>query len=91
MRRFLPLILIALAAAMPLGCGGDDETTVTDTVTTTPSVTTEDTGTEPTSTETSTTGGKIGPGETGGEIADLPLCSQGPPPCRNADGSVIEP
>jgi hypothetical protein len=86
MRRFLPVILIALAACVPLGCGGDDESTVTATVTTTPSVTT----TETSSTESTTTG-KIGPGVTGGEVADLPLCSKAPPPCRGADGSVVEP
>ena len=88
MRRLGSLILIAFAAALPLGCGDSDETTVTDTVTTTPSVTAPDTVPSSTSTETT---GRIGPGVTGGEIADLPLCSQGPPPCRNADGSVAKP
>ena len=30
-------------------------------------------------------------GENAGEIGDLPLCSEAEPPCRNPDGSLVEP
>ena len=30
-------------------------------------------------------------GANAGEIADLPLCSEAPPPCRTADGELVEP
>jgi hypothetical protein len=47
---------------------------------------------EPTVTEGATTTTQTtGPGPSGGETADLPLCTQGPPPCRTADGTVEVP
>ncbi len=30
-------------------------------------------------------------GENAGEVSDLPLCSEAEPPCRNPDGSFVEP
>jgi hypothetical protein len=30
-------------------------------------------------------------GANAGEIGDLPLCSQSPPPCRTASGELVEP
>ena len=56
-----------------------------------PSTTSSTTSTDATTTEDATTA----PDEeepTGGETADLPLCSEGPPPCRDdATDEVVEP
>jgi hypothetical protein len=30
-------------------------------------------------------------GESAGEVSDLPPCSEAAPPCRNPDGSFVEP
>ena len=30
-------------------------------------------------------------GGNAGEVSDLPLCSEAEPPCRNPDGSFVEP
>jgi hypothetical protein len=30
-------------------------------------------------------------GANAGEVSDLPLCSEAAPPCRNPDGSFVEP
>lgn len=90
------LLIVLAVGALTLGaCGGDEETTVTETVTTTETATapatTGEATTAPSGTSTGGGGSAPGPGPGGGETADLPLCSQGPPPCRNPDGSVVEP
>jgi hypothetical protein len=100
-RRLTLAILVAGIALA--GCGGDDDgttgsatsdsiatRTATNAVLTGKSSTTAPDAAITTKTATSKTGG-VGPGPSGGETADLPLCSQGPPPCRDAQGMVIEP
>jgi hypothetical protein len=81
--------LIVVAGAFA-GCGDDTTTTVTET-TAVPSTTSSTTSTDSTTTEDATT---IPDQEypAAGETADLPLCSEGPPPCREDDtGAVIAP
>ena len=92
LRRTLTALtaLIVVAGAFA-GCGGDDTTTTVTETTAAPSTTSSTTSTESTTTEDATTI----PGQeypAAGESADLPMCSEGPPPCREHDtGEVIEP
>lgn len=86
-------VLAALLAILLFaGCGDDSTTTVTET-TQAPSTTSSTTSTtESTTTESTTTSIPDQEEPTAGETADLPLCSEGPAPCRDdASGEVIEP
>ncbi len=75
------------------GCGGDDTTTTVTETTAVPSTTSSTTSTDSTTPEGATTTAIPDQEEpTAGETADLPLCSEGPTPCRDDDtGEVIEP
>jgi len=80
---------VLVAGMLAVGCGSDDEKaakTVTETVTQTETVATPET------TETTAPKPPTQPKpQTGGESADLPLCSAGPPPCRDTKGNVVKP
>ncbi len=97
-RNALAAVVVVLAVGLlAAGCGSDDEKaakTVTDTVTETETVTAPHTETpEATEPELTATTEIAPPPESGGsdEISDLPLCSAGPPPCRDRDDNVVEP
>jgi len=90
-RTLAALAALIVVAGAVAGCGGDDTTTTVTETTAVPSTTSSTTSTDSTTTEDATT---IPDQEepTAGETADLPLCSEGPPPCRDdATDEVIEP
>ncbi len=79
-----------LAIAIFAGCGGNESTTTVTETTQAPSTTSSTT--EATTSEATTTSVPDQEEPIAGETADLPLCSEGPAPCRDdASGEVIEP